>query len=88
MIIVTIISLEPKKLQMKLNKLLNQIDYKGDISSEIDIENITYDSRNVNNQSCFVAIKGEKFDGHNFISEAFKKGAKIIDGMARCSVTA
>ena len=64
---------------MKLNKLLRGISYSGYIVPEnLDIKNIAYDSRLVNNQSCFVAIKGERFDGHNFIFEALKRGAKII----------
>lgn len=64
---------------MKLNKLLSDISYTGYVVPEnLDIKNIVYDSRLVNNQSCFVAIKGEKFDGHNFIFEALKRGAKII----------
>jgi len=64
---------------MKLNKLLSGINYSGYvIPKDLDIKNIVYDSRLVNNQSCFVAIKGKRFDGHNFIFEALKRGAKII----------
>ncbi|MAX09829.1 MAG: UDP-N-acetylmuramoyl-L-alanyl-D-glutamate--2,6-diaminopimelate ligase [Candidatus Marinimicrobia bacterium] len=64
---------------MKLNKLLNETEYSGyDFPKDLDIKNIVYDSRLVNNQSCFIAIKGEKFNGHNFIFEALKRGAKII----------
>ena len=64
---------------MKLSNLLTGISYSGYIVPEnLDIKNIVYDSRLVNDQSCFVAIKGERFDGHNFIFEALKRGAKII----------
>ena len=63
---------------MKLDKLLNKVDYIGDISTDIDIGNIAYDSRNVNGESCFVAIKGTLFNGHEYIEKALDKGAKLI----------
>lgn len=39
---------------------------------------VHYDSRKVNPGSIFVAIKGEKSDGHDFIDLAVKQGAKLI----------
>ncbi|NCS87156.1 MAG: UDP-N-acetylmuramoyl-tripeptide--D-alanyl-D-alanine ligase, partial [Ignavibacteria bacterium] len=39
---------------------------------------VTIDSRNVPANSLFVAIKGEKFDGHKFIKDAVNKGAAAI----------
>tara|TARA_Y100001970_G_scaffold280738_1_gene390200 strand:- start:1398 stop:2849 length:1452 start_codon:yes stop_codon:yes gene_type:complete len=63
---------------MKLDKLLDKVDYNGDVSIDTDIGNITYDSRNVNSESCFVAIKGASFDGHNYIENVLDKGAKLV----------
>ena len=40
--------------------------------------NITFDSSKIKKDFIFFAIKGNKYDGHNFISNAIKKGAKII----------
>lgn len=37
-----------------------------------------YDSRKVNENSIFIAIEGEKVDGHKYIQEAINKGAKLI----------
>lgn len=37
-----------------------------------------YDSRKVNENSIFIAIEGEKVDGHNYIKEAINKGARLI----------
>ena len=34
---------------------------------EVCVEEITYDSRQVKRNSLFVAIRGEKTDGHNFV---------------------
>ncbi len=37
-----------------------------------------FDSRKVENGCVFVAIKGEKYDGHDFASEALSKGASFV----------
>ncbi len=39
---------------------------------------VTVDSRNVVRGCMFIAIKGEKFDGHKFIEQAIADGAAII----------
>ncbi|MCM8767211.1 MAG: UDP-N-acetylmuramoyl-tripeptide--D-alanyl-D-alanine ligase [Candidatus Omnitrophica bacterium] len=39
------------------------------------IEGISTDSRQIKKGEIFIALKGEKYDGHNFLEEAFKKGA-------------
>lgn len=36
---------------------------------------VNTDSRKIQSGDCYIAIKGEKFDGHLFVDEAFKKGA-------------
>jgi len=45
------------------------------------ISSISLDSRKLKKNSFFIAIRGEKYDGHNFLKEAFERGAKgaIID---------
>jgi UDP-N-acetylmuramoyl-L-alanyl-D-glutamate--2,6-diaminopimelate ligase len=45
---------------------------------DIDISGIAYDSRKVNEAYLFVAIKGERDDGHDFIRDAVKKGAVAV----------
>ncbi len=40
--------------------------------------NVSADSRNILRDSIFVAIKGESFDGHDFVEEAAKKGATAV----------
>ena len=39
---------------------------------------ITIDSRKVENNCMFVAIKGERFDAHTFVNEALEKGAAFV----------
>src|SRR2546421_237968 len=42
------------------------------------VENIAYDSRRVQRDGLFVALRGEKSDGHDFIGQAVEKGATVI----------
>lgn len=44
---------------------------------------ISTDSRNVQQEDMFIAIRGEKFDGHNFITKAVESGASVIAADAR-----
>tara|TARA_B100002051_G_scaffold276846_1_gene330377 strand:+ start:20157 stop:21644 length:1488 start_codon:yes stop_codon:yes gene_type:complete len=66
---------------MNLNNLLDGIKYNVSENLHLDkydINNIVYDSRKVSSNSMFVAIKGEKYDGHNFMREAALSGAIAI----------
>ncbi len=50
--------------------------YKGpDAVLETSLQDIATDSRNVSGNSLFVAIPGERVNGHDFISAAAQKGA-------------
>src|SRR5207249_2397031 len=42
------------------------------------VENIAYDSRRVQRHTMFVALRGEKADGHQFIGHAIDKVASVI----------
>src|SRR5436309_809857 len=42
------------------------------------VENIAYDSRRVQRNTLFVALRGEKADGHQLIGQAISKGASVI----------
>ncbi len=46
--------------------------------SYIPATSVFIDSRLVQKGSIFIAIKGDKFDGHDFVNEAVKKGASIV----------
>ncbi len=64
---------------MKLKQVLNGIDYKiisGNTDNEIN--KIAYDSRKVCENDVFVCIKGFQADGHKYIQNAVKAGAKTI----------
>ena len=68
-----------ESINMKLKAVLNGIEglkAKGDL--EIDIKSIAHDSRKVEKDGMFIAIKGYETDGHKFIKNAIEKGAKVI----------
>lgn len=64
---------------MNLKKLIHGLDIieiTGNL--DINIDNIANDSRKVSNNSIFIAITGFQFDGHDYIQQAIKKGAKAV----------
>jgi UDP-N-acetylmuramoyl-L-alanyl-D-glutamate--2,6-diaminopimelate ligase len=64
---------------MKVKELIGGIEVVGIRGSdELRVSGIAYDSRRVQCGHLFVAIQGEKADGHSFIESAVKKGAAAI----------
>jgi len=61
---------------MKLKKLFKGLDIVRTFG-DIDITSISTDSREVKNESLFIAIRGFTADGHRFVNDALKKGARI-----------
>lgn len=69
---------------MRLRELLKGVDYKfiqGDL--DLEIEDIAYDSRKVHEGVAFVAMKGFRVDGHDYIDKAIEAGSLcvIVEGM-------
>lgn len=65
---------------MELTQLLNSvhaIQVTGEVQRR-DAADIVYDSRKVQKNSVFVAIKGYKTDGHKFLQDAINKGAVAV----------
>lgn len=66
-------------MKMILTDILqNVILLKTSRETEINIENIQFDSRKVSAGSVFVATQGTASDGHQFIAMAIEKGALAI----------
>lgn len=64
---------------MKLEKLLASIkalEVKGDLNK--DISGVNIDSRLIEKDHLFFAVKGTQTDGHNYIDKAIEKGATAI----------
>jgi UDP-N-acetylmuramoyl-L-alanyl-D-glutamate--2,6-diaminopimelate ligase len=63
------------KLQ-NLIDVLNEKHTRG--NTDRDILDITFDSREVKPGTLFVALRGSKTDGHNFLESAVKNGASAL----------
>jgi len=64
---------------MRLRKLIEGVDLihlAGGLEKEID--SLYYDSRRVEPRSLFVAIRGFRQDGHDFIPQALRAASKFI----------
>lgn len=64
---------------MKLRELLKDVDYQlvqGNL--DLEIEDIAYDSRKVHEGVAFVAMKGFRVNGHDYIDQAVKAGALCV----------
>jgi len=64
-------------------KTLSDLLYKVPIVAvygnvHVSVQNISFDSRNIQPKYAFIAIKGEKTDGHQYIEEVIEKGAVVI----------
>lgn len=63
----------------KLSDILYQISIKSVIgNTQIDINELNFDSRKINAGDVFFALKGFDMDGHNYISKAIDNGAKVV----------
>jgi len=62
-----------------LRELINQVEIK-DIqgSPDIPVSGICYDSRQIKTDNCFMAIKGYKDDGLEYVDMALKNGATSV----------
>ena len=64
---------------MKLIELLKDVEYKLIQGSlDVDVSDITYNSKNANECCAFIALKGFRVDGHKFVSDAVDNGCKVI----------
>ncbi|MFP3952507.1 MAG: UDP-N-acetylmuramoyl-L-alanyl-D-glutamate--2,6-diaminopimelate ligase [Candidatus Acetothermia bacterium] len=70
--------MNPKKV---FEELLSAVDYLEVVNrDECKVSGISYDSRDVGPGQAFVAIRGKNFDGHDFIKEAYDRGARAVFG--------
>ncbi|MDR0625520.1 MAG: palindromic element RPE1 domain-containing protein [Holosporales bacterium] len=56
--------------------------------SYLPISGFSINSKTIRKGECFIAIKGERFDGHDFLEEAFSNGAAlcIVERPPECAV--
>lgn len=64
---------------MKLRSLLAGVPLTGEIPDpEMEIYSISYDSRTLEPGALFVALPGDKTDGHRYINQALERGAAAV----------
>src|SRR5207302_9929534 len=64
---------------MQLKTLVDGIPVRQIIGTlDRPVESIAYDSRRAQRNGLFVALRGGKSDGHQFIAQAVEKGASVI----------
>ena len=64
-------------MKWDIKEIYEALSIKKSLVENFRFEKISIDSRNLNDKSLFIPIKGEKFDGHNFIDDAASKGVKF-----------
>ena len=64
---------------MLLKELLSNLSYsvvQGDVN--IEVKDVSYDSRKIPKNSAFVCLNGANFDGHDYVKKALENGAVAI----------
>ena len=51
---------------------------KGEAHGEAQVTSVCIDSRKISQGCLFIAIKGDRFDGHDFVEKAFEEGAAAV----------
>ena len=64
---------------MNLQELLYKVSIIKVVgATNIEVDTIAFDSRKVKINSLFVAVKGTQSDGHTYISQTIKEGARVV----------
>ena len=73
-----------------LTDIINNIGAKCDYSGGLVISGVSTDTRTIKKGDLFIALVGEKFDGHHYINTAIQNGASavIISQPIDCEVPA
>jgi len=68
-----------KEETMRIKELLNDIEIVDkNISLDEEVSYLTNNSKDIVAGCAFVCLEGTKFDGHEYIEEAVKQGAKVV----------
>ncbi len=62
----------------KITAAVEGILYNGEADDDGEIDGVVIDSRKAEKNYLFVAIKGERADGHDFVRQVFEKGARAV----------
>lgn len=65
-------------MQKISSKKIAEILHSGSNVVDVDIVNVSTDSRTIQKGDLFIAIKGLTFDGHDFVKDVMDKGAEVV----------
>jgi UDP-N-acetylmuramoyl-L-alanyl-D-glutamate--2,6-diaminopimelate ligase len=72
---------ETRKHGMRIAELLAALPVEARVGADNgDATGVTYDSSAVTPGTCFVAVRGQRADGHAYIGEALVQGATLVVG--------
>ena len=63
---------------MKLSQVIADVASLGNLSADMDITHMAYDSRRVQAGTLFFALRGILVDGHDYVKEAIARGAVAV----------
>ena len=63
---------------ISLKNVLQATNGKTEYTKDLDFTNVSTDSRSVKKGELFIALSGEKFDGHAYVSKAVTQGATAV----------
>jgi len=64
-------------LELSLKELLEAVNGEVIFMGKTEFNSICIDTRKIEKNNVYLAIKGENFNGNKFVLEAFKKGASV-----------
>jgi len=62
----------------EINQTLGNINLNGSVKSNLSFSKVSIDSRKISHEDLFIALKGEKFDGHDFLKNVKEIGVKAV----------
>ena len=63
---------------LRLSDIVKHIDCSCDAATDIDILDVNTDTRTTKAGDLFIALVGEKFDGHDYVNTAVESGAVAV----------
>ena len=60
---------------LTIKEINEALSLTNTFDNEIKFSGVSIDTRTIKKGNLFIPIKGKKYDGHNFVNEALKKGA-------------
>ena len=62
----------------EVNQILGLINWNNLDEDQLNFKGVSIDSRTLLSEDLFVAIKGNNFDGHDFLEEVSNKNIKAV----------